>query len=518
MNGDDYIPIIQNNDKTVSRDHARVTINNDILSIIDNNSKFGTFIDDKSNTKINETYQVKSGQIIKFGAAVTRLRFLKCQYIFSTTLISKDERERIKKLSKVLGARIINNVEDSSHLICPKYGATTKMLTAIVLEKKIITTSWLSFVEEPSNQKLSLVPKCVDYSPPATDEFNSYIATAHLKRSELLKNYTVFVTMKADMQYGPIFKQCASNVIDLSHIDDKSLLRETIKNSDLPQHTSVVCIFYDMINYKTGSSVPSSSVSPIVDASFLPENESIGFSDGNVPLLWLSAEKLAVAIIKCEQPELSKYFMTSNKSQLSSQKLFTAQYQFDSLNQNSSSSPLPKKSPSANAKFNINIPSLRPNTVIDEEEIQTIVVSKPLVPVFVIGSKLSPLKSTAQSTVELKQSVIYEEEIGHVEKVKLTTKRGRNDDINEIDEDIDNSKLKKRKESIAVVKRTQDLQLSNDIMMSDEDKMAENYGQDVTEYVEEFEEVMDPYMELQALQDFENNNVSLNNIISEVIY
>ena len=230
MNGDDYIPIIQNNDKTISRDHARVSINNDILTIVDNNSKFGTFIDDKS-TKITESYQVKSGQTIKFGAASTRVRFIKCHFVFSTTLISKDERERIKKLSKMLGARISNNVEDSSHLICPKYGATTKMLTAIVMEKKIITISWLSFIEETTT--FSLIPKCIEFSPPATDEFNSYIATSHLKRSELLKNYTVFITTKTDMQYGPIFKQCGTNLIDLSHIDDKSILKKAIKDTDL---------------------------------------------------------------------------------------------------------------------------------------------------------------------------------------------------------------------------------------------------------------------------------------------
>ena len=466
---------------------------NDILSIKDNDSKFGTFIDEKINTKITESYQIRSGQIIKFGAATTRIRFIRCQYVFSTTLISKDEREKIKKLSKVLGARISNNVEDSSHLICPKYGATTKMLTAIVMEKKIIVVNWLSFIEE--EMSISLIPKCVDFSPPATDEFNSYVATANLKRSDLLRNYTVFITTKTDLQYAPIFKQCGTNIIDLSHIDDKSLLKKTIKNTNLPNDTSVVCIFYDMINYKTGSSAPLVSVSPIVDASFIPENESIGFGDENLPLLWLSAEKLAVAIIKCEQPEVSRYFMASNKSQISSQKSFTAQYQFDTLNQNSSISPLPPKSPTANPKLNINIPNIvKSNAAINEKDNQTIEVTKPLVPVFVTDSqksKHSPLK------VELKRSEVHEE-IETTVIAKVSTKRGRNDNISDGDDAKDNTKRRKSQANTPMI---DDLQLSNDIRMTNDI--------DEEEIIEE-DNIMDPYLELQALEDYENNNVSFN--------
>jgi hypothetical protein len=374
------------------------------------------------------------------------------------------------------------------------------MLTAIVMEKKIITISWLSFIEETTT--FSLIPKCIEFSPPATDEFNSYIATSHLKRSELLKNYTVFITTKTDMQYGPIFKQCGTNLIDLSHIDDKSILKKAIKDTAIPNDSSVICIFYDMINYKAAAS-SAASVAPIVDSSFLSENESIGLGEENIPLLWLSAEKLAVAIIKCEEPELSRSFTTGNRSQLSSQKSFTANYQFDSLNQNANS-PIPPKSPSANAKLNISIPIAVQPSNLKEKGDHSIELAKPLVPVFVTDSqksKPSPAKTPTHSKIEIRKEIN-----------QLNAKRGRNDE----DEVIDNVNNKKRKEStttksiIATNNNSHDLQLSNisstyEIKMND-DNVANN------EYDEEIEEVntMDPYLELQALQEYENRNVSFN--------
>jgi hypothetical protein len=226
-----------------------------------------------------------------------------------------------------------------------------------------------------------------------------------------------------------------------------------------------------------------------------PENESIGFGDENLPLLWLSAEKLAVAIIKCEQPEVSRYFMASNKSQLSSQKSFTAQYQFDTLNQNSSISPLPPKSPTANPKLNINIPNIvKSNAAINEKDNQTIEVTKPLVPVFVTDSqksKHSPLK------VELKRSEVHEE-IETTAITKVSTKRGRNDNISDGDDAKDNTKRRKSQANTPMI---DDLQLSNDIRMTndiDEEEIIED------------DNIMDPYLELQALEDYENNNVSYN--------
>lgn len=488
--GVDYLPTIYNNniDKTLSRDHARIVINDDILSIVDNNSKFGTFTDNKPNSKITENYQIKSGQIIKFGQANTRIRFIKCPYVFCTSQYYKDEKEKIKRAAKILGSRVSSNVDDASHLVCPKYSATTKILTAIVMEKKIVSINWLSFIEE--NSKFSLIPSCNEYAPTIHEMMGSYQETAHLSRSSLLKNYTIFITTKTDTQYASIFKSCGSNLIDLSHIEDPVLLKGTIKNTDLSNNNKAACIFYDTANYKTGL-----QSAPLLDSSFLNENESIG--DENIPILWLSAENLARAVIKNEEPLLVKYITTSGKSQISSQKSMTYQYNFDSLNQNNNASPLPPNSPTANAKLNIVIPSIVQQTSLKltHTKEQTIDVSKPIVPIFVSDSQ--KLKVPASQPETMNDTHNEEEIVVQQQKQRSSHKRERN--LDEFDENIEN-KISKRRESTKKSHNDDEIfqESNNDVRVTNHNNIIEEVD----------DEIKDPLMELQALQEYEDMNVS----------
>jgi hypothetical protein len=54
----------------------------------------------------------------------------------------------------MIGARIVNDAEQATHLITNKMAATAKSLTAIIMHIKIVSLSWLSFIEELK----SLVP------------------------------------------------------------------------------------------------------------------------------------------------------------------------------------------------------------------------------------------------------------------------------------------------------------------------------------------------------------------------
>ena len=110
----------------------------------DLNSKFGTFING-SKIPPNENIQIEKGKIITFGALGCKIKISRCHLSFCMTRLEKQDKDRLKANVKAIGGKIVNKPEQATHIVANKAAATIKMLTAIVMNLKIITGEWLNF-------------------------------------------------------------------------------------------------------------------------------------------------------------------------------------------------------------------------------------------------------------------------------------------------------------------------------------------------------------------------------------
>jgi pSer/pThr/pTyr-binding forkhead associated (FHA) protein len=143
-------------DKSISRSHADLSIINKKLILRDLGSKFGTFLGANNDLKVDSTkdpLELASGQVVRFGAVHSRVRFVRVTMSLCLTRLDKKEKEKVKAAASISGSKIVNAAEDATHIITNSIsGATLKIITGLVLKKSIVTTDWLSFLftEKPS--------------------------------------------------------------------------------------------------------------------------------------------------------------------------------------------------------------------------------------------------------------------------------------------------------------------------------------------------------------------------------
>lgn len=138
--------IIFPSDRSISRKHAEISFNSTTTStyiyIKDLKSTIGTFINgDKINS--NENISLKSGDLIKFGNEHTIVRIIQFKFKFCPTRLEKNEKEKLKLITNNIDGEIVKNVENSTHILCNRFSATVKTLTAIVLQKPIVSLHWV---------------------------------------------------------------------------------------------------------------------------------------------------------------------------------------------------------------------------------------------------------------------------------------------------------------------------------------------------------------------------------------
>jgi predicted component of type VI protein secretion system len=137
------------NDKSISRNHAEVVLQEDgSLMVRDLGSKFGTFVEAPGAEPLKiQSHILVSGQTCLFGALHSRITFHTTKFSFCTTRLERPDKEKLKTYCKILNARTVSHAEGATHLVSNKFAATVKMLTAIVLNVKLISMGWFTFLD-----------------------------------------------------------------------------------------------------------------------------------------------------------------------------------------------------------------------------------------------------------------------------------------------------------------------------------------------------------------------------------
>jgi pSer/pThr/pTyr-binding forkhead associated (FHA) protein len=138
VDGDIVFP----SDRSISRKHAELRLESNSVFVLDLKSTLGTFVNG-NRIRPSEKVQISSGTIIKFGNEHTTVRILEIQFKFCPTRLEKPEKEKLKTIVGLIGAEIVKQVETCSHVLCNRFSATVKTLTAIVLQKPIVSLHWV---------------------------------------------------------------------------------------------------------------------------------------------------------------------------------------------------------------------------------------------------------------------------------------------------------------------------------------------------------------------------------------
>ena len=134
------------NDKSISRKHLKLCIIGDDAYVTELGSKFGTKIDG-IDCKKDDKIRLKEGQIIQIGISGSKVTLQRYFLNLCPTKLDKQEKEKLKNIVKSINAKTVKTVSECTHLLCNRFTATLKVVTAIALGKPIITTDALHFLQ-----------------------------------------------------------------------------------------------------------------------------------------------------------------------------------------------------------------------------------------------------------------------------------------------------------------------------------------------------------------------------------
>lgn len=180
-------------DKTISRNHAEIQVKgtkaflNEAVRSDGKGATVGTFFMNGNvltKMNLNEILELTSGQTVRFGAQSSVIRFVKADVNVCITRLEKRDKELVKSVIQILDGSILKDANDASHVLTNSIsGATGKILTAIVLQKKIVTTAWFDFAT--TNMTSAIIPSSDDFFPPV--EAGTVLLDRFLPRCNLLK-------------------------------------------------------------------------------------------------------------------------------------------------------------------------------------------------------------------------------------------------------------------------------------------------------------------------------------------
>lgn len=222
--------IVFPSDRSISRKHAQLILppssstttshdNDKTIFLIDLKSTLGTYL---NGTRIPSKEQIPLScspgnghphghkNLIKLGNEQTTIQVYHVSYKFCSTRLEKNDKEKLKSFIKFLNGEIVKQVETCSHVLCNRFSATVKTLTAIVLQKPIVSLQWIESLVHlittataassaaAAGSGAILIPNVKEFYPPGTSELTS-IDKLSMSRSHLLQDCIVFFLFANDV-------------------------------------------------------------------------------------------------------------------------------------------------------------------------------------------------------------------------------------------------------------------------------------------------------------------------------
>ena len=252
------------------------------------------------------------------------LRLRKLSLPVSTTHLSEDNKKYVKGALKSISGVIVQRVEEAEYVVATHRSTTLKLLTALALQKPLVTPEWLAFsgLRLPSEYTVidmepddtyggsyRIIPSPADFYPKLDNSSQHASQLSQLGSSNstdrnrcsyptLFAGFLVLLMYPHDEQYYAIFNGCGAIVVRLydagthsgvlpSSINKQWIVQKTcVGNTPNPRgndSNAVFCVVFHDEMY---------SIRPKMD---LPNLQELGFK-------WLQASEVANFILKARIP------------------------------------------------------------------------------------------------------------------------------------------------------------------------------------------------------------------------
>jgi nibrin len=163
------------NDASLSRIHAFLILEGDVLKVQDAKSKYGTYLNDKKEEsdklRPEQMIELKDGDSLLFGKFNNEWVAHKLKYKTVISMLDTEKRVKLTKILNELKVPIASEFDSScSHLTMPvNTSVSHKLLQALTLCKPVVNPKfWVAFQEARENNLP--IPKYIDYLPKVKEE------------------------------------------------------------------------------------------------------------------------------------------------------------------------------------------------------------------------------------------------------------------------------------------------------------------------------------------------------------
>ncbi|KAA0703227.1 Nibrin Nijmegen breakage syndrome protein 1 -like protein [Triplophysa tibetana] len=155
--------ILLSNDQSISREHARLTVTEQGISLKDS-SKYGTFVNDEK-LEAGSTKSLQTGDSVTFGVFQSKFRLEKESIVVCSSCVDNEGKVSLSQHVRSIGGRLVNSwTPDCTHLVMPTVKVTIKTICALLCCRPIVKPEYFSAFSKAVQQKLPL-PKPERFRP-----------------------------------------------------------------------------------------------------------------------------------------------------------------------------------------------------------------------------------------------------------------------------------------------------------------------------------------------------------------
>lgn len=226
--------LILADDQSISRQHGKIHINENGVSVEDCGSKYGIFInDDRITNKAiarNKPILLKVGDIVRFGRLKNIWRLERIPIKICTSTIPREQIDQLRLLIDLLNGEIVDVWDDScTHLTMITVTVTMKVLLSLANGIPIVTPGFWAQYLSSARENATELPNAENFIPPIAEPFilkeKSWLQV-NLNRQRLFRGKTfVFMVRKHLRQFESIINLAGGESVSL---DEKRVRRNSL--------------------------------------------------------------------------------------------------------------------------------------------------------------------------------------------------------------------------------------------------------------------------------------------------
>lgn len=238
--------IVLENDDSISRNHAQMTLegDNDKLMLQDTKSKYGTFFrrfgaNSTTRAVAGNKYELDDGDVVTFGRFSCKFMIHHKKFQSAISGFNEQESKKLTKIFAKLGIQPSKEVDkNSTHLTLPRETiVSVKLAKALSLCIPVVSINyWMEMLDAFDANRP--IPQAQDYQPIITEELNFSPCSnpralqPDPRRRELFAGRTfIFSSSRHMKEFELIIESCGGESLTLS--------RQSKQVKDLAKPTSV---------------------------------------------------------------------------------------------------------------------------------------------------------------------------------------------------------------------------------------------------------------------------------------